>query len=270
MFLMCQAAGVPTLMHVLPSAMKNPRMPKTSWMACLLALTCLAPGVWARKLVLAATEYPPYYSETLPQGGPVTELTVAALRRAGHEVEVRFLPWARALRLGQQGEVDGLVGVWHSPEREAAFLFSKPVVSNRIVLCRKGKRGPARFTGFAALRPYTVGVVRGYADPPGLAAAKVHTEAVNDDLQNIRKLMVGHIDLVLVDSRVAHYLVDKHLPGSAAELDCLQPAVQEHPQYLVVSRRVADGEAIVAAFNERLRGLRESGEFGEIAARWGL
>jgi polar amino acid transport system substrate-binding protein len=265
MFLMCRAAGVPTLMDVCPIAMKNPCMPKKSWMACLLALTCVAPGAWARKLVLAATEYPPYYSETLPRGGPVTELTVAALRHAGHEVEVRFLPWARALRLGQQGEVDGLVGVWHSPEREAAFVFSKPVVSNRIVLCRKGSRGPARFTGFAALRPYTVGVVRGYADPPELAAAKVHTEAVNDDLQNLRKLMVGHIDLVLIDSRVAHHLARKHLPGQAAELKCLQPAVQEHPQYLVVSRRAADADEIVAAFNERLQGLRDSGEWDEIA-----
>ncbi|MED5619864.1 substrate-binding periplasmic protein [Ideonella sp. BN130291] len=245
-------------------------MTQPSLIACLLALTCLVPGAWARKLVLAATEYPPYYSETLPDGGPVTELTVMALRRAGYEVEVRFLPWARALRLGQQGEVDGLVGVWRSPDREAAFRFSHPVVSNRIVLCRKGHHGPARFTGFAALRPYTVGVVRGYADPPGLAAAQVRTEAVNDDLQNLRKLMVGHIDLVLIDSRVAQHLADRHLLGLASELDCLRPAVQEHPQYLAVSRRVADAASIVAAFNERLRGLRDSGEFEEIAARWGL
>jgi polar amino acid transport system substrate-binding protein len=246
-------------------------MPKSVLLAGLLALTCLLPDAWARKLVLAATEYPPYYGEALPNGGPVTELTLAALRKAGYEVEVRFLPWVRALRQGQLGQVDGLVGVWHSAEREASFLFSQPVVANRIVLCKRSDReAPARFADFGSLKPYTVGVVRGYADPPGLAAAQIRTEAVNDDLQNLRKLLAGHIDLVLIDSRVGRYLLNKHLPASAAAVQCLQPAVQEHPQYLVVSRHTPDGRQIVAAFNEQLKALQESGEYAEIAAKWGF
>jgi polar amino acid transport system substrate-binding protein len=244
---------------------------KHSLTAGLLALVCLWPAAWARKLVLAATEYPPYYAQALPGGGPVTELTLMALRKAGYEVELRFLPWVRALRQGQLGEVDGLIGVWHSPEREAAFLFSQPVVANRIVLCkRRDGPGPQRFTGFAPLKPYTVGVVRGYADPPGLAAARLHTEAVTDDLQNLRKLLVGHVDLVLVDSRVARYLLDKDLPAMAGQVQCLQPAVQEPPQHLVVSRYAADAKEVVAAFNEQLKAMQASGEYAEIAARWGL
>jgi polar amino acid transport system substrate-binding protein len=223
----------------------------------------------ARKLLLAATEYPPYYSESLDRGGPVAELTVSALRNAGYEVEVRFMPWARALRLGEQGKVDGLIGVWRSPERERAFFYSEPVVSNRIVLCRRGTSGPDRFTNWEAIRPFMVGVVRGYANPEGLAAAGVGTEAVTDDLQNLRKLMAGHIDLALIDSRVEQYLAKRHLGPTAALIDCLQPPVQEHPQYLVVSRSTVGGEAIVAGFNEQMQRLRRSGEFKGIASRWG-
>jgi polar amino acid transport system substrate-binding protein len=233
-----------------------------------LALALHAPA-HARKLVLAATEYPPYYGQNLDRGGPVVELTAAALRAGGHEVEVQFMPWVRALKSGEQGQVDGLIGVWHSPEREASFHYSDPVVSNRIVLCRLAGALPERFTGFDALRPYTIGVVRGYADPPGLSAAGVKTEAVTHDLQNLRKLVAGRIDLVLIDSRVATHLIDRHLPQSAARIRCLQPPVQEHPQYLVVSRRVPDGAAIIADFNRRLQQLRRSGEFGAIARRWG-
>jgi len=235
----------------------------------LLFAVLLNTPAHARKLVLAATEYPPYYSETLDRDGPVAELTVTALQKAGHEVEVRFMPWARALKLGEQGKVDGLIGVWRSPERERAFLYSEPVVSNRIVLCRNGTAGPDKFTNFEALRPLTVGVVRGYADPPGLSAAGVKTEPVTHDLQNLRKLAAGHLDLVLIDSRVSEYLINKHLGEAGARINCLQPAVQEHPQFLVVSRSAADAKAIVAGFNEQMQRLRRSGEFKAISGRWG-
>lgn len=234
----------------------------------LLALLLSAPA-HARKLVLAATDYPPYYSETLDRGGPVVEVTATALRNAGYEVEVRFMPWARALKLGEQGKVDGLVGVWRSPERELAFIYSDPVVSNRIVLCRNGTSGPDRFTSFEDLRPFTIGVVRDYADPPGLAAAGVHTEAVTHDLQNLRKLVAGHVDLVLIDSRVGEYLANQHLGMAAAHINCLQPPVQEHPQYLVVSRSTKGAAAIVSGFNEQLQRLRRSGELKGISGRWG-
>jgi polar amino acid transport system substrate-binding protein len=238
---------------------------------CMLLLfaVLLNASAHARKLVLAATEYPPYYSETLPRGGPVADLTETALRKAGFEVEVRFMPWARALKLGEQGKVDGLIGVWRSPERELSFIYSEPVVSNRIVLCRYGSSGPDKFTSFEALRPFTIGVVRGYADPPGLAAAGVRTEAVTHDLQNLRKLVAGHVDLALIDSRVGEYLANRHLGPAAVNINCLTPPVQEHPQFLVVSRGTADAAAIVEAFNEQMRRLRRSGEIKGMGGRWG-
>jgi polar amino acid transport system substrate-binding protein len=226
-----------------------------------------APGRASRKLALATTEYPPYYGPNLPNGGPVTELSVLALRHAGYEADVQFLPWARALQAGKDGSVDALVGVWHAPERDKDFLFSQPVISNRILLCRRQGRGPTHFTGFEALRPYTVGVVRGYADPPGLAAAGIKVEAVGEDLQNLRKLLADRIDLVLIDGRVADHLIRLHMPEARSAIDCIEPPVQEHPQHLAASRRAPDAAAIVAAFNRGLHGLRESGRHDEILTR---
>ena len=234
-----------------------------------LALAGLAPQPCraSRKLTLAATEYPPYYGHSLPDGGPVTELSVLALRHSGYDADVQFLPWARALQAGKDGSVDALVGVWHAPERDKDFLFSQPVISNRILLCRRQGRGPTHFTGFEALRPYTVGVVRGYADPPGLAAAGIKVEAVGEDLQNLRKLLADRIDLVLIDGRVADHLIRLHMPEARSAIDCIEPPVQEHPQHLATSRRAADAAAIVAAFNRGLHALRESGRHHEILAR---
>jgi polar amino acid transport system substrate-binding protein len=222
-------------------------------------------------LVLAATEYPPYYSEAMAHGGPVTEITVDALHKAGLEVEVRFMPWARALRLGELGEVDGLIGVWRSPEREQKFIYSHPVISNRVALCKRASsREPSRFEGYDRLTPYTVGTVRGYADPPGLAAAGIRSEPSTDDLQNLRKLLAGRVDLVLIDTRVGQYLMQEQLPAALKEVQCLEPAVQEPEQYLVITRHRPDAASLIQRFDAQLQHMRADGEYRAAVSRWGL
>jgi polar amino acid transport system substrate-binding protein len=244
--------------------------PRRRLAALLFALASLLPlpAAAGRDLVLAATEYPPYTSEALEQGGPMSQIAIAALQHAGYGVRLRFLPWARALRLAEQGEVDGLLAVWHSPERERSFWFSRPVVSNRLVLCGREAHMPRRFDGFAALHDYTLGVVRGYAKPAGLDAANLTVEEATDDLQNLRKLVADRVDLVLIDGRVERFLVSRHMPESAPALRCLQPPVQEPPLYLVVSRRVPDGQDVMQAFDAQLATMVRDGEYAAISERW--
>jgi len=74
---------------------------------------------------------------------------------------------------------------------------------------------------------------------------------------------------VIIDSRVEEHLARKHFGEAASLIECLYPAVQEHPQYLAVSRGTQGGEAIVRAFNEQMQRLRRSGEFKGVMGRWG-
>lgn len=239
-------------------------------LATLLALATLATPALAapRHLVLVASEYPPYTSEGLAHGGPMSEITVTALRKAGYEVQVRFLPWARALRLAEQGLVDGLLAVWRSPARERVFLFSEPVIANRIMLCGRDGAMPVRYEGPAMLRRYTVGVVRGYANPPALEESGARLEPVTDDLQNLRKLVAGRVDLIVIDGRVQRYLVGRHLPEAGVHIRCLQPPLQEPPLHLVVARSVPGASEVVQAFDTQLELLLQSGEYARIAAQW--
>lgn len=231
------------------------------WLAaCSLAAMPAA----ARDLVLTTTEYAPYCTTSLPRGGLLADLAVTALRRAGHHAEVRFMPWARALSLGRQGEVDGLVCIWRSPAREAEFVFSQPLVTSRILLCRRPGPGPQRFDGFEPLRASTVGVVRGYATPPGLAEAGVRTQEVTSDLQGLRMLMAQRFDFMLMDERVADQLKAEHaeLRGVA----CLEPAIQSPEQFLALSRRLPDAQAIIDAFNRALAEMAARGEVQKLLA----
>lgn len=238
--------------------------------AATLALALGAAASWivpagpatARPVVLTTTEYSPYCSTALPRGGVLVDLAVTALRQAGHTAEVRFMPWARALSLGQQGEVDGVLCIWKSPAREQDFVFSDPLVTSRIMLCRRPGPGPERFTGFSDLPGATVGVVRGYALPPSLAGAGVPTREVTSDLQGLRMLMAGRFDFMLMDDRVAQQLMTDHTDLQG--ISCLEPALQTPEQFMALSRKVPDAAAIIQAFNQALRQMAARGELQRI------
>ena len=97
-----------------------------------LAQAIPAPGKGAVRLV--ATEFPPYTSAALPFGGTAGAVTRAAMARAGMSMVLQFRPWARALAELQNGQWDGIVGAWHSAEREAYLSFARPL---GITPCRR-------------------------------------------------------------------------------------------------------------------------------------
>lgn len=221
-------------------------------------------------LTFATCEFPPYYSAGMPGAGPISEIITEAYNRMGYRVEIQFYPWARALALGEHGAVDGLVGVWHSKERERWFLFSNPLPGNEIILMKVKGKGPERFTTMEALKPFRIGTVRGYANPPGFDTAGLQVEEVTDDLQNLRKLYHHRIDLVLIDKGVGRYLVSQKMPEAAASFEELDPALEYKHLYLVIPKKVKNASQLLETFNQGLALLTKEGTVKTILARHGL
>jgi len=68
------------------------------------------------------------------------------------------------------GEIDGIVGIWHSDERAEALLYSTPLIDNQMVFFkRKGEN--IAFKNYEDLKQqgYRLGSVRGYMMPEGLS-----------------------------------------------------------------------------------------------------
>ncbi|MBV8660035.1 MAG: transporter substrate-binding domain-containing protein, partial [Burkholderiales bacterium] len=72
----------------------------------------------AEKLVFATTEFPPFI---IQQGTELTGVDVDVLhelcKRVGVEVEIRTMPWTRALAYVKGGQVDGIIMPVYSKER---------------------------------------------------------------------------------------------------------------------------------------------------------
>lgn len=224
-----------------------------------------------RALRLVATEFPPYTSATLADGGTATAITQAALARVGLSMELQFRPWVRALAELQQGLWDGVIGAWHHAERERFLAFPKPLgITNTIgFLARAGTTIAVDDLG--KLGGLKIGTVRDYANPPTFEQARLQREEAIDDLTNLRKLMAGRIDLALVDKGVAFHLMQTQLREAASALVWLEPALAEVPLYTALSRRDPESATYQLALNKGLAELQGSGDLARLlqrSARW--
>nr|WP_243578529.1 hypothetical protein [Shewanella xiamenensis] len=71
-----------------------------------------------RDLNLVATNYPPFYADSLPEQGGVAQVVKEAFKRQGYNASVKFYPFARAALLVKTGQADGIIGLWYRKERE--------------------------------------------------------------------------------------------------------------------------------------------------------
>jgi polar amino acid transport system substrate-binding protein len=226
-------------------------------MACLwwLAQACLAETV-----TLSSADYPPYFGPRLPHEGIVTAIAAEAFRRAGDRLVIRYRVWAQSLDEAGSGATDGIVGLWHSAERERNFAYSQSLYANQIgFYARKERRFDTRDLALLKRQGVRVGVVRGYLNPARFEAARLPTDISADDEENLRKLALGRYELALIDRGVAAYLLHTRLASLRDSLMWLEPGVESMPLYIGFSRRSAGWQRRLAHFNAGLAALRQDG-----------
>ena len=223
-----------------------------------------------KQVILATTEYPPYYGELLPNQGVITEIIREAFKHAGYEVKIKFLPWKRALEMTRRGEFDALFTAWYREDREQWFGFSDPLPIVNEIGFYKRKDRKITYRTIEDLRPYKIGTVRGYSNPAEFDKAKLDTEEVTEDRLNIQKLAVGRIDLALLDKIIGQHIIDTELPESAQILEWLDPPLKKDDQYLMFSKKFDDYREKIADFNRGLHQIIEAGIVKAIIIKHGF
>ncbi|MBN2164580.1 MAG: amino acid ABC transporter substrate-binding protein [Pontiellaceae bacterium] len=240
---------------------------------CLLSaglISCMVFQGHAETVKLATLEWEPYVGKSLAANGFTAELTTEALKRGGYDVELTFLPWKRALSMVESGKLDGCFPSYWSKDREETFLFTDKIASGEIVLFKSAGKS-ITFNTLDDLKPYTIGVVQGYVNSPEFdAAAFLTKQEVTEDLLNFQKLKAGRLDLVVADKYVGMALIQKNMPEMADKIDFLPKALQEKAVHLCVSKKMANGADIVAAFNKGMKELIADGTYDKILEKHGF
>lgn len=229
------------------------------WLA--LALLCLSPAAPAATQVLLTGEWPPYTGINEPQGGSMAAIVRAAYAGQGDDVRLGFFGWFRVARLlADDSGFTASFPHYYSEERAARCLFSRPIGSSPLgIATRAGKR--LQWTGIADLQRYRLGMVKSYVSVPELdrlvAARKVPVLAALDDAENLRHLLAGKVDAVVIDRNVFAYLLRTDpFRASAAQLQ-LEPRVLVVHNLYMCFPRTARGKVARDRFNAGLARLQE-------------
>jgi polar amino acid transport system substrate-binding protein len=213
----------------------------------------------ATEINLITAPYPPYYGPNLTNQGPITEIVVTAYKKVGYRVNIKYVPWARALETVKAGKADGLYGAWYSTERAQWFVYSNPLPRNEIMLYKRKGTAPPTFTSYRDLRPYKIGIVRGYRNPPAFDAAHLRTDVADTDATNLKKLAAKRIDLILIDRGTATYILQHELREYREHLEAVEPPAEVLPMHLIISKKAQDYQTKMDDFNQGLELLSAEG-----------
>ncbi len=238
--------------------------------AIILSVACClsAPAYGAPTLHLLANYWEPYTGDTLPSRGLACAIVTTALKRAGYDVTIDILPWARVLATAYKGKADGIVAIWPTAERRSKLLFSDSYMTNELVLLHMSGRLAGR-KSLSDLDGLTVGVGYGYDYSDDFLALKnFKSEPVGTVMQNLRKLVVGRVDMVLEDRRIAEFNIRTHAKQEQRlrAIDFSGPAVMHLPLHFALNPGTPDAQKILAAFNAEIRRMGRDGTLAAMLA----
>lgn len=234
-------------------------------------LLALCAPLQARQVVLATTAWEPYIGPDLPGQGYVAEVAQEALARSGHSLRLVFLPWARAVHMARQGKVDGYLPEYESAGLQRIFLFSAPFPGGPVGFFKRRGQLQISWRGLDSLKPYRIGVVRGYVNAPEFdARTDLRKELANDDATNLRMLLAGRIDLMVADKHVGYALARKISSKAMADIEFLLPPLEEKSLYVCFPAQLPASAELLKAFNLGLNKLKDDGTLTRLRARHGL
>ena len=237
-------------------------------LAALLVPALICSSAFAAEKITVASDptWPPmeFLDDNKQVVGYDVDMIKAVAKEAGMEAEVRMVAWDGIFAGVAAGNYDVVAsGVTITPERQKAFLFTKPYYDvTQIVLLPKGKTAAS----FADLEGKTVG---GQIGTTGIfVAQKCGVEFTLREYDDVglamQDLVNGRIDAVVCDSPVALYYANKK-EGFSDKLSIRFRSEATESFGFVVKKGRQD---LVDKLNAGIDAVRAKGIEAELLKKW--
>lgn len=220
---------------------------------------------------IAAMEWEPYTSDTLDGGGFYGEIVAEAFSRSGHEVELVFLPWKRALLQVKEGTIDGVIGAGYTEERTRYMSYPKYAWESQFYFFHT-KKEPKRVADYSELCPGVLGQLRAtrVTKLARAAAPCIDIEFVDSIKKNLDKLLYGRIDYMINTPETMQHLIRKHHPDKVGSLNAVEPPLEQVKIFTVFSKQVDNWKVLTNLFDAGIESMKADGTFDAILKKHGM
>jgi len=230
------------------------------FMALIMFAVLLPVGASADEITLAVLgDFPPFQWE---EAGRVTGIDADIIRevcrRLGIGVKFQVMPWKKALKSAQDGDVSGLAASLYSEKRAEYLYYTQESVhiQKNIIMIRKGNN--IKIKGFADLKNIKTGVVRDFSYGPEFDNIRGLEKVVcRDQKELVRMLAAGRVDAAM-GSEMPLMFNARQL-GLQDEL-AVAHVIAEYPAYTVFSKASGEkGKLLAHKFDTILREIKKEG-----------
>lgn len=223
---------------------------------------------------IATEEYPPYTSSKLYKNGLDAHIVSRAFELEGYTVTYSFHPAARSFNMTQEGKFDATLPWAKRADRENDFLYSDPVIEveqeylffkkDRTVDWNPAQPDYSKLSGkrFGAIIAYNYGQDFQQAESQKI----IETFRSGDLNHHFEMLLKERLDFVISKRQVAHHILQQQF--SLNEQSLISSIAENHRpktyDYLLISKRTPNAEALLKAVNSGLAKLKSSGEYQRI------
>lgn len=230
---------------------------KVGLLTCLLTLSFV---IQAEVVRLATGEWAPYQSQSLKNGGFITQVVVEAFSEQGYQVELLYMPWKRAMKEAKAGRVDGTFLWGANEERAEHFYYSDTVLTLTNVLFQR-RSNPIHWSKIEDLAQYRIGGVDGYSY--GIERWEelgfIKLQRVHKPELNYRKLQQGRLDLVIEDTYVGKSILEEL--NLTSQISINEKPINQLSYYILIPKNGAKATQLIEAFNRGLGKIRSDGRF---------
>ncbi|MCW8835923.1 MAG: transporter substrate-binding domain-containing protein [Rhodospirillales bacterium] len=201
-----------------------------------------------------------------PTGGFAVEIAREVFKRLGLKTEMRIYPYERCLRQMQNGTRDIVLATKETEERRAYMLFTDVVATDpQLFYYATDKMGGFAWNDWPDLKGYTIGGVRGFDYGRFTKAAESHglrVEMVESDEQNIRKLLAGRVNLIILNRSTASDYLNKN-PNMRGRFAAAPKIIDEASFHFGLAKK-GQAASLLPRINQTLNEMRTDGTMRNI------
>lgn len=222
----------------------------------------------AEQLMIVTEDLPPYnYLEEGEPRGLSTEVVQAVLEETGYTPDIQFLPWARAYQIALTKPNTLVYSIVRTANREDLFAWVGEIAPFGASFYQRADAPPLALRTLSDARSLYVGVYRGDAKEAVLREHGFENlQTTDDDRLNLRKLMLGRLDLIAIDdSSIGPLLREEGIDPK--KLRRVLP-IEELSGFLYMAFNKASEPELVQVFRTALETIKENGVYDQIMMRY--